>query len=648
MQKFSHITHSFDGFTLDVSRGCLLRGTEEIKLPPKPYDALKYLVENPGRLISKGELIKTLWPDTAVTDDSLVQCLREVRRALGDESQQIIKTVPRRGYIFDREVTENSPGAPITTYTEETTGVQLIIEEEETDGLRRAAATALTATTVPVLRGYEPISIQRLTTATKRHRWIAAGGVVTLALVATAIFYFTRPTESFDSIAVMPFVNVNGDPSVEYLSEGIADNIIERLSHLPNLKKVIPLNSMLLYKGKQIDPQAVGRELGVRAVLAGRLIQRGDELSISVELVDVRENKRLWSGHYDRKLAELMGIQTEIAQEISGKLRIRLSSQEKERLTKRSTQSGEAYDLFMRGRHFQRLGKEGNEKSIEYFEQAVTKDPTYALAYAEEGLVYRNLGWRGWMAPKEFSYKEEWAALKALQIDDSLAEAHVVMGDIRAFHLDWQGAEAEYQRALDLDPNSPQIHQFYALHLRLLGRVNESMLHLRRAQELDPKAFDIDQEIAQTLYWSRQYDQAIDEFRKTADIDESFPHGLLAQALQAKGRYQEALAEMEKSSGKVKGSQQLGYAYAVAGKIDDARRVLDELKELSKEQYVSPFRFALVYIGLDDKDQAFAWLNKQFDEDPYRLAVLNSNPRFDSLRADPRCTDLLRRMKLKL
>src|SRR5437660_3720755 len=182
MQTLSHGTRSFDGFTLDLTRGCLLRGTQEIKLPPKPYDALKYLVENPGRLISKRELIEALWPDTAVTDDSLVQCLREVRRALGDEAQQIIKTVPRRGYIFDREVTDNSPSAPITTYMEETTGVQLIIEEEETDGLRRATATALPAATVPVLREYKPISVLRLTTAIKQHRWIAAGGLVTLAL----------------------------------------------------------------------------------------------------------------------------------------------------------------------------------------------------------------------------------------------------------------------------------------------------------------------------------------------------------------------------------------------------------------------------------------------------------------------------------
>jgi TolB-like protein/DNA-binding winged helix-turn-helix (wHTH) protein/Tfp pilus assembly protein PilF len=644
MQRLSHQTRCFDGFTLDLTRGCLLRGNQEIKLPPKPYDALKYLVENPGRLISKRELIEALWPDTAVTDDSLVQCMKEVRRALGDDAQQIIKTVPRRGYIFEREVRENAPSAPVTTYAEES-GVQLIIEEEETDGQRMLAATELSSASVPFLPAYKPTSVQRLTSSIKQHKWIAAGTLATLAVVATAFVYFTRPGEAIDSIAVMPFVNVNGDPNIDYLSEGISDNIIDRLSRLPNLKRVIPLNSVLRYKGKQTDPQAVGRELGVRALLMGRLIQHGDELSISVELIDVRDNKHLWSGQYPGKSAELMNVQAEIAQDVSNKLRLRLSGEQQKQLTRTYSQSGEANRLFMQGRYFQRRGKKENiEKSIEYYGQAVEKDPTFALAYAELGLAYRRLGWSGWMAPKEFAPQEELNALKALRIDDALAEAHVVMADIKAFHLDWQGAEAEYQRALELDPNSARTHQFYAAHLRLLGRLDESMLHMKRAQEVDPLSFEIDQEIAQTLYWSRQYDRAIEEFQKTAGIDANFPHGLLAQAYQAKGRYQEAVVELEKAGGK--GNHQLGYAYAVAGKTTEARRVLDELNELSKDRYVSPFRFALVYIGLGDKDQAFAWLNKAFDEDPYRLAVLKANPRFDSLRADPRCTDLLRRMKL--
>src|SRR5205807_2117312 len=394
---------------------------------------------NPGRLISKRELIEALWPDTAVTDDSLVQCLGEVRRALGDEAQQIIKTVPRRGYIFDREVRENAPSAPTTTYTEET-GVQLIIEEEETDGRRMVAATALPSTgVVALLPEYKVSSVQRVATAIKQHRWIATGVFATLTLVAMAFIYFTRPGGAIDSIAVMPFVNVSDDPNAEYLSEGISDNIIDRLSRLPNLKRVIPLNSVLRYKGKQTDPQAVGRELGVRAVMTGRLLQHGDELSLSMELIDVRDNKHLWGGQYNRQSTDMIGLQTEIAQEIAEKLRLPLTGEDKKRLAKHYTQSGEAYQLYMLGGYYRRrFTKAGFEKAIDYLEQAIKKDPSYAPAYAELGEVYRNLGWSLLMSPKEWRPKEELAAMKALQIDDTLAEAHVLKAHLKEIDLDWR------------------------------------------------------------------------------------------------------------------------------------------------------------------------------------------------------------------
>src|SRR2546425_624034 len=281
MQRLSHQLHRFDGFTLDVDRGCLLRGAQEIKLRPKPFEALKYLVENPGRLISKAELIEKIWPDAAVTDDSLVQCLIEVRRALNDDAQQMIKTVPRRGYIFDQPVCDNASITSVTTVTEES-GVQLIIEEEETNGHGVIDAQALPAArSIGLISAHKATSIERLTTAIKQHRWAAAIGVLTLAVAAAGMVYFTRPGEAIDSLAVMPFVNVSGDPNAEYLSEGISDNIIDRLSHLPNLKKVIALNSVLPYKGKQTDPQAVGRELNVPAVLMGRLVQHRADIQFA-------------------------------------------------------------------------------------------------------------------------------------------------------------------------------------------------------------------------------------------------------------------------------------------------------------------------------------------------------------------------------
>ncbi|MGH9959191.1 MAG: winged helix-turn-helix domain-containing protein, partial [Pyrinomonadaceae bacterium] len=433
MQTLTHQTRYFEGFMLDLTRGCLLRGAREIRLPPKPFEALKYLVENPGRLINKTELIEIIWPDTAVTDDSLVQCLMEVRRALGDDAQQIIKTVPRRGYIFDKPVT-TGPTA-LTTYTEEK-GVQLIIEEEEETNGHASAATVLhVGGSVALLPDYKAKTVQRFASVIRQHRWAAAIGLLTLAALAGGIVYLTRPVDAIDSVAVMPFVNVSGDPKTEYLADGISDDVISSLAQIPNLK-VIALNSVLRYKGKQTDPQAVGRELNVRAVLIGRLVQQGDDLAISTELVDVRDNHLLWRQQYNRKLADILTVKTAIAQEISGGLRLRLSGKEKERFAKQYTQSGEAYQLYMLGRYyFRRSGKkEDLLKSVEYYEQAIKKDPNYAPAYAGIGTTYHRMGWQGFLPPKESWQKEEWAALKALQIDDTLAEAHVLMAAIREFN----------------------------------------------------------------------------------------------------------------------------------------------------------------------------------------------------------------------
>ena len=641
MQKVFNQIYSFGEFTLDLKRGRLLHGQQEIKLRPKSFEALKYLVENNQRLISKDELIHAVWVDTAVTDDSLVKCLKDIRHALSDEAQQIIKTVHGRGYIFDQEVSDNGTIAQ-TTYTEETAGVQVIIEEEEASGHgdleTRGRRDAIAAPPMHSEIGY-------LTATIKQHRWSAVLGVLALAVSGAAAIYFTRPAEAIDSVAVMPLVNVSGDANTEYLSDGLSESIINSLS--PNLK-VIALNSVLRYKGKQTDPQVVGRELNVRSVLMGKLTQRGDDLLINVELVDVRDNRHLWGQQYSRKLSEINAVPAEIAQEISEKLRLRLSGDDKKRLTKRYNQSGEAYQLYMMGRYYRRRQtKEGLEKAIEYLEQAIKKDPSYAPAYAELGETYRSLTWAGLLLPKEARQKEEWAALKALQIDSALAEAHVVMANIKEMDFDWAGAEQEYKRALELDPNSVRAHETYAWHMEMLGRVDQAMPHLKRAQELDPLSLNISWDIAVLFNFLRQYDRAIEQFQKTTEMDATFPpaHRGLAETYQEKGMYEAAIAELKKAN--VSGAQ-LAYAYAVAGKSDEARKILDDLQGLAKQpgRYVSPFDFALIYMGLGEKDQAFEWLNKTYEENPYRIGFLKVNPRFDNLRSDPRFTDLLRRMKL--
>jgi TolB-like protein/DNA-binding winged helix-turn-helix (wHTH) protein/tetratricopeptide (TPR) repeat protein len=653
MQKLSHQTYFFDEFMLDVTRGCLRRGREEIKLRPKSFEALKYLVENNGRLISKDELIHAVWVETAVTDDSLVKCLKDIRHALSDEAQQIIKTVHGRGYIFDKEVTDNG-SAPITTYTEDAAGVQVIIEEEETNGHGVIDASNYPATpSVGLIAAHKGTRIERLTTAIKHHKWSAVVGLVALATVTASVIYFTRLGEAIDSVAVMPFVNVSGDAETEYLSDGLSDSIINNLSQLPSLKKVISFNSVLRYKGKQTDPQAVGRELGVRAVLMGRLIQRGDDLSISVELVDVRDSRHLWGGQYNYKLADIVTVQTEIAQEVSEKLRLHLTGGEQQRLAKRETLNPQAYELLLKGRFYRNKGgTENQKKAVEHYQQAIVVDPNYALAYAELSVSYVNLIGISSLDPQEFTPKSEAAARKALELDDSLAEAHYALANLKQDAWEWATAEREYKRALELNPNLAGAHSQYAYYLSIVGRHEQAMAETKRARELDPLSPAFNGFIGQALFFARQYDEAIEAFKKARELDQNhpIPHLYLGYTYAAKGMYKEAIAEYQEaiklgiSADNPSVQLYLGAAYAKAGEPERAQAILKRLQAI--KVYVSPSELAVLYAALGERERAFASLERAHAAHDLQLKYLGIDPAFDLLRSDQRFTDLLRRMKL--
>lgn len=649
MQKLSHQTHSFGEFTLDLTRGSLVRGNEEIKLRPKSFEALKYLVENNGRLISKDELIHAVWVDTAVTDDSLVKCLKDIRHALSDEAQQIIKTVPRRGYIFDKEVTDNGSTAQVSTYTEETAGVQVIIEEKEALGpgdaetLRRGGVIA--SPPAQSKFGY-------LTAVMKRRRWSAVVGVLTLAVAAAAIIYFTRPGETIDSVAVMPFVNVSGDKDMEYLSDGISYSIINNLSELPSFKKVIALSSVLSYKGKQIDPQAVGRDYNVRAVLTGRVIQHGDDLSISAELVDVRDNRHLWGAQYNRKLAEITAVPREIAQAVSEKLRLPLSGAERKQLTKHYTESTEAYEAYWKGLyHNIKKTPEELQESIRYFQRAIDIDPNFALPYAGLASSYNVLGNRGGLSPIEAYPKARAAATKALELDDTIAEAHHAQGVIKRENWDFAGAEKEYKRAIELNPSSIEAHHAYAHLLLAIGRPDEALSESKRLLEIYPLDLTMNAHLAWQYLGTRQYDQAIEKCLGTLEVgDNYYAHYYLGQAYEQKGRYDEGIAELKKAIAMSKASTEataaLGHAYAISGRNDEAQKILEEIQESSKNHYASLGYQALIYAGLGDKEKAFEWLQKAADERAGWLIYLNTDPRYDILRSDPRFQQLQQRVGL--
>src|SRR5882724_1495244 len=371
--------------------------------------------------------------------------------------------------------------------------------------------------------------VKRLTSSSKylisgieRHQKAVALTVAMLifVLAASAYFQFARSHQTIDSLAALPFVNVDADPNTEYLSDGITESLINSLSQLPNLK-VISFSSVSRYRGRQIDPQAVARDLGVRALLVGKVTQRGDDLLVSAELVDTRDNSHIWGEQYNRKLSGLLALQKEISREVSDKLRLRSSGQQKERLTKQNTESTEAYQLYLKGRyHWNKWTPEGWQKSIEYFQQAIDKDPSYALAYVGLSNAYNALGFFDEMLPREAWPKAEEAAVKALEIDDTLGEAHAALGSVKyLYDWDWAAAERELKRAIELSPNDEVAHTVYAYYLHSMGRADEGLAEMKRAYELNPLSIRINFGLGDMLAFAhahRKYDQAIEQFRKIA------------------------------------------------------------------------------------------------------------------------------------
>ncbi|MCH7987103.1 MAG: protein kinase [Acidobacteria bacterium] len=493
----------------------------------------------------------------------------------------------------------------------------------------------------------------------KRHKKGLLAALAALALVIAGLSYgisrFATPTggEAIDSIAVLPFENVGGDPDAEYLSDGIAEALISRLSQLPDLK-VMARSTAFHFKGKNVDPQEAGRKMGVHVVLTGRLSQRGDTLVIGVELVDVNHGTQLWGEQYNRPMADIFALQEEITREIFRQLRMKLTPEDESRLARRDTENTEAYQLYLKGRYYwNKRTEEALRKGLEYFGQAIEQDPGYALAYVGLSESYIVLADRG--MPSKIAFpKAKMAVAKALELDDTLGEVHVSLAVIKdTYEWDWVAAEREYKRAIELNPGYATSHHWYSIYLSWLGgRHEEAIAEAKRALELDPLSLIINEALGFVLYFARQYDEAIEQLHKTLELDPNFPdaHYTLGQVYLQKGMYQEATEEFQKGithsgdSISTRGIAQLASAYAAAGKRREALRVLDELMEESNQSYVSPARIAIVYVWLGDKDQAFAWLEKAYQERSSLVGHVNADPIFDPLRSDPRFQSLLRRL----
>jgi eukaryotic-like serine/threonine-protein kinase len=486
------------------------------------------------------------------------------------------------------------------------------------------------------------------------HRAVWLAAALALLLLSVALYLFTGRGKTIDSLAILPFANASANPDAEYLSDGIAESIISSLSQLPRLR-VMARSTVHRYKGQEIDPRKVGRDLHVDAVLTGNLIQRGETLIIKMELVKVEDGSQLWGEQYQRKFSDVLAVQAEIAKQISEKLRLKLTGEERQRLTKVYTENAEAYQLYLKGRYYwNRRTPESLNKSIEYFQQATDKDPNYALGYAGLADSYSMLGSPvGGVSPREKFPKAKAAALKALELDDTLAEAYAALILVRLrYDWDWLAAEKEIKRAVELNPNYSMTHQLYADYLRVMGRPDEAIAEIKRAQELEPLSLNTNAVVGVHLYFARQYDQAIEQCQKTLDLDQNFApaHLFLGWAYVQKARYEEAIAAVKKatslSPSEPRSVSALGYAYAMSGQTGEAMNILDQLKELSRRRYISPHDRAIIYAGLGEKEQAFAWLDKAYADRSWPLPLLKVDPRFDSLRSDPRFADLVRRIGL--
>ncbi len=481
----------------------------------------------------------------------------------------------------------------------------------------------------------------------------AAGLAAALAALAAAVLWLRPGAGAIDSLAVLPFVNAGGDPNAEYLSDGITESLINSVSQIPGIK-VVSRASAFHYKGKDVGARTVGRELGVRAVLTGRIVQRGDALSIRAELVDARDDTHLWGEQYNRRLSDILAVQEEIARDISGKLRQRLTGEEKKRLTKRYTENAEAYGLYLKGRyHWNKRTGEGIQKGIGYFQQAIEKDSTYALAYAGLADSYAILYAYAGLPSRETFPKAKAAALKALEIDNTLAQAHATLAFThQLFDWDFSAAEKEYRRAIELDPKYPTAHQWYSDLLSELGQHERAIAEVERANELDPPSPIISVSRAGVFYNARQYDRAIEAARKTLELDKGFyrAHLHLGRTLEQKKMYPEAIAEFEEAvrlSGRpIEIVAALGHAYAVSGRREEAMRLIEELKGWSERGYDPLANIALVYAGLGQNDEAIEWLEKAYQARSAWLIflALKVGPRWDALRSDARFQDLLRRI----
>ncbi|HKR13247.1 MAG TPA: tetratricopeptide repeat protein [Pyrinomonadaceae bacterium] len=627
------LIYEFGRFRLKSAERILLREDELVPLTPKVFDILITLVEHSGQVVSKDDLMKRVWPSTYVEEGNLTQNISLLRKALGETpgGVQFIETVPRRGYRFVGEIKEASNGSPAPLVDE--VAAETVAHQDN-------------STSTPVVS--IPASNGRLAWFKRSPAFAAVAGVVVVAIVG--LVYFTGwgksgNGEAIQSIAVLPFTDESSDPDAQYINDKIAESLINSLSKLPQLR-VVPRSVVAGYKGREMDPRKIGQELNVRAVVTGRMRRHGDIITIQADLIDLENVAQLWGQHYDHKLSDVLLVQDDISRDIFENLRLKLNVDEKKQL--------EAYGLYLKGRNaWNKRTGDALLQAIDYFNQAIQIDPNNSAAYAGLADCYNMLVVYGRMKPKEGFPKAKDAAVKALEIDEGSAEAHSSLAFIK-FRFDWDRAatEREFQTAIKLKPGYAPAHQWYSSYLVAVERFDEAIASAKRTSELEPLSFVASSHLGWIYYLSGKNDEAIEQCKKILELDpSSFPaRRYLGLAYEAKGMYAEAIAEFQtgvKLSGSPLMLALLGHAYAVSGKKAEAQQVLADLEQLQGQRYVSPYTLAAIYTGLNDREQAFKWLDTAVEERDIWLMNLKVDPVFAKLRTERRFTDILGRIRLR-
>jgi len=629
--------YQFGPFRVDPVKRLLLKEGQTVPLPAKAFDTLLLLLKNRGQVVERADLMARLWPDTFVEEINLNVHISALRKALGENptEHRYIVTIPRRGYSFVAQVSmiENGDNAtstlPESSLMDDTLSPSVSISEDRSMIVDQAQGNL--------------------------SRWSRRAILYSslLILIASALIYFWTSSTPKDpgagpstkTIAVLPFKQLSSDE--EYFGVGIADALITKLSNIKSLT-VRPTSAVLRYNTEEADSLRAGRELKVEVVLEGKIQREGERIRVTVQMLRASDGESVWAEAFDESFTNIFSVQDSISRRVAEAVSARLNPEEKELLAKRYTENTQAYRAYIKGRYFwNKRTAEGLMKAIEHFNQAIELDPAYALAYSGLADSYVLSSIYGGADAKDSLPKARTAAIKALEIDDSLAEAHTSLAYVKTrYEWDWAGAEREFRRAFDLNPNYATAHQWYGEYLMLVGKADEAVAEMERAMELDPLSVIISSDLGWVLYYTRSYDRAINQCRKTLEMDSDFVVTRLALALAygQKGRYEEALAEFKYKEMERWYWSRRAHIIAVSGRKAQAREILDRHLKRAEHDPQTYYTIAGVFAGLEDREQTIRWLERAYQVRHELLIYLKADPRFDPLRSDPRFQDLLRRI----